>query len=443
MSTACAPASSGLTVDVRTDLVPGSEFASVQTEVMSSAFTSGAVMGMVQNRAALAANDFVRGQRVAELAIGPGSWYVRVSLLDALGHPLLRRTTALTLTGRYALTVVLARSCGRLTCPETGDNPMATECSGGHCVVPRCSPETPEFCPTPRCTRDADCTMGACGAGTCVGGACLVSRNASACRGGTCGVDYTCSGAPDAGSRGDVGPADSGAHDAGIDMGPRDAGSCTMRESNCTNGVDDDCDGLADCADPDCNGVACNDGNLCTHTDRCSLSARACTGTAISCVNEPCRTHVCNGTAACTDTDLPTLTPCPDDGNPCTADWCGSGTCVHWPNGDNTQYDSDYYHRCCGGSPTQLNTDANCGSCGDNCGGQGCGGVALFGWSSCNCPVSNQFCLDRSRGLCYDGAGDGVGWLCQCQNDGDCAPGQTCCMYGGPAFRHVCRFGGC
>ena len=441
---ACSPAPAGLTVELRTDILPATEFASVQTEVSSAPFASAAPTGSVRNAPADASADYVHGARVAELTeVGPGDWFVRVSLLDAMNRPLIRRTTVLSVRGRHALTVVISRTCARVVCPETGDDPTATECSGGRCVVPRCSPETPELCPTPACRTDVECATGACGAGTCASGACLVSRDDGACGAGACQPDFTCSGARAAGAS-DAAPADAGTdggpRDAGTDVGPRDAGSCMATESACTNAADDDCDGLEDCADPDCGGASCDDGEPCTHHDQCSTGA--CRGTNISCVSTPCRTITCNGTATCTTTNVPDLTGCPDEGNPCTDDWCGGGTCVHWPRADNAQYDGDYYHRCCGGTPTQTGTDSNCDSCGNDCSGQGC--FTFLGIASCYCPVSNQFCSDRGRGTCFDGYGaDGIGWMCQCQGDFDCAPGQTCCMNGPPAFRHFCFFGSC
>ena len=57
--------------------------------------------------------------------------------------------------------------------------------------------------------------------------------------------------------------ADAAASDAGGDTGHEDAGpdadaatrACVPAPEDCTNGVDDDCDGLADCADPQCGAV--------------------------------------------------------------------------------------------------------------------------------------------------------------------------------------------
>jgi hypothetical protein len=50
-------------------------------------------------------------------------------------------------------------------------------------------------------------------------------------------------------------------------------------EQACGNGVDDDGDGLTDCADPDCQGQSCDDGNTCTTTDHCD--AGVCRGVPV------------------------------------------------------------------------------------------------------------------------------------------------------------------
>jgi hypothetical protein len=79
--------------------------------------------------------------------------------------------------------------------------------------------------------------------------------------------------------------------------------TCAGPVEVCTNGRDDDGDGLADCADPDCEGRACDDGDPCT------------TGSV-------CRTGGCVGT---------TLRSC-DDGQPCTIDSCAAGVgCQYQP----------------------------------------------------------------------------------------------------------------
>jgi hypothetical protein len=83
--------------------------------------------------------------------------------------------------------------------------------------------------------------------------------DAGAADAGTVDAGATDAGAVDAGAI-DAGAIDAGPVDAGtIDAGPPiDAGTyCAVRETNCANGVDDDGDGLIDCADPDCLGAVC------------------------------------------------------------------------------------------------------------------------------------------------------------------------------------------
>jgi len=97
------------------------------------------------------------------------------------------------------------------------------------------------------------------------------------------------SGVRDAGPR-DAGPHDAGPPDAGLpDFGPFDAGPivCAAGEfgiAACTDGIDGDCDGWADCSDPDCRPLGgraecCNgldddlDGTVDLFTCRCESDA--------------------------------------------------------------------------------------------------------------------------------------------------------------------------
>ena len=87
---------------------------------------------------------------------------------------------------------------------------------------------------------------------------------------------------PDGGVIGIAGP-DGGLiflPDGGVVGGPCMPSQCT--EVACGDGIDNDSSGQADCADPACNYLTCNDANTCTLGDRCvSLS---CQGqTTVSC----------------------------------------------------------------------------------------------------------------------------------------------------------------
>lgn len=169
-------------------------------------------------------------------------------------------------------------SCEDTTCDGV---PCATDevCSDGACVNAACLGVT---CDGGPCVSGV-CTSPACGGCAadelCVDGQCAPA----ACVGVTCATGFTC-----------------------------DGGACVMgctatqtTETSCTNGVDDDCDGLADCADSDCAGRACADdakactrdvcqGGVCAHPMQdagviCRASmggcdvAEACTGASTTC----------------------------------------------------------------------------------------------------------------------------------------------------------------
>ncbi len=91
---------------------------------------------------------------------------------------------------------------------------------------------------------------GDCADPSCLGRACLDTST----------PPWNCGTRLDGGPLPDAGPADAGA-DGGVDAGF--VGACVPPESACANGADDDGDGLADCADPDCDGKTCASGTLC------------------------------------------------------------------------------------------------------------------------------------------------------------------------------------
>ena len=118
----CANGSIDLVVNLETDLRPGVELTSVRTELSATPVEDAAastIRGTM--REALAGADFVRGQRVAEYAdVAAGVAFVRVSLLDAAGHTVIARTTRITITGDYTLTVLVTRDCRTLEPPLRG-----------------------------------------------------------------------------------------------------------------------------------------------------------------------------------------------------------------------------------------------------------------------------------------------------------------------------------
>ncbi len=184
----------------------------------------------------------------------------------------------------------------------------------------------------------------------------------------------------------------------------------------CANGRDDDCDRLADCADPGCSGIPCTDSNLCTTNETCQATrlcgggqAMTCTPPAGSClVGGTCgsATGTCSFVArdaglTCNDLDPCTLT------DVCRTDGGCSGT-----------------QKVCGTSPGQCFLAS--GSCvpGDggctypvNLGGSCSDGVACTAADTCledgGCSGTAFTCL-APPGECYVDAGT-------CLADAGCA----------------------
>ncbi|MSP90947.1 MAG: hypothetical protein EXR79_03950 [Myxococcales bacterium] len=116
------------------------------------------------------------------------------------------------------------------------------------------------------------------------------------------------------------------------------------------NGVDDDCDGTTDeglCEDGDpctndvCNtdgsckhvqlaGMLCDDGSICTQTDKC-LAGKCVGGNVLPCDDQDtCTADSCDPFTGCVHKPASDAV-CKDDGNPCTLDQCQQGQCVHPP----------------------------------------------------------------------------------------------------------------
>jgi hypothetical protein len=101
-----------------------------------------------------------------------------------------------------------------------------------------------------------------------------------------------------------------------------------VSQEECADGVDNDHDGFADCADPDCDGTTCEDGQFCTVNDTCQ--AGQCVGAARRCDDaQPCTVDRCDETTnACVFDPRPSSgTTCDTDGTLCTVERCGAGRC--------------------------------------------------------------------------------------------------------------------
>jgi hypothetical protein len=166
----CAAPPLELSVDVRTDLAPGTAFTSVRVELTPG---QGDPVEPV-TRGASAGDPFFEGERVADFRGVPrGPSQVRATLRDASGADILTRAVDLELDDDYALTIVLSAACASRVCPGVGDDPSQTECVSGHCVDTRCGGPTPEGCGAVACETQNDC-VGQLGCpAACIEGSCV------------------------------------------------------------------------------------------------------------------------------------------------------------------------------------------------------------------------------------------------------------------------------
>ena len=162
-------------------------------------------------------DDLLGGHRVAEYdELAPGRYSLRLVVYRE-GTALVTRRVSVDLQDSLAITVVVSRSCEGVSCPQSGDPALATECIGGTCEPPECLPESPTSC-LGSCRVDLDCPgLGRCGTGVCIETACYVEANDTVCPSGECRADLTCA------------PFDAGGEDVAVDVGtdvgpPPDAG---------------------------------------------------------------------------------------------------------------------------------------------------------------------------------------------------------------------------
>jgi hypothetical protein len=167
---------------------------------------------------------------------------------------------------------------------------------------------------------------------------------------------------------GDVPQVNDLSPDDGGDGPPADSSegdSCSGTEQVCGNGIDDDCDGATDCADPDCLGRTCMDEDPCTYGETCSAPG-ICSGPTIVCASDACYERWCAGDGTCAEQLKPSLA-CAPPGQICYPACAeGSGACSNpCPSG----------MTCC--SETTCASD--------------CSGTVNTG--DCACRVSCGYCL--------------------------------------------------
>jgi hypothetical protein len=215
----------------------------------------------------------------------------------------------------------------------------------------------------------------------------------------------------------------------------------------CHDGIDDDCDGAADCDDDDCAGVEEEGGGLCGDgIDNDCDGAVDLEDVADCCTSETAGTSACeNGY----DDDCDGLFDCEDAGcvgpDENTDLLCGNGfddDCEDGPDcadgsccavapfacagrrcGDDAS-EGLYRWRCCGGACVDVYSDPNnCGGCNLHChGGQPCRQIPGEQAATCACSIDTD-CPSDGIWHCRPGWNGG---MCDCGNDTGCAADQTC-----------------
>jgi len=174
----------------------------------------------------------------------------------------------------------------------------------------------------------------------------------------------------------------------------------------------DKCNKGQGCVHTGQSGQFCDDGNVCTKSDKC-VSGK-CKGTGgVNCDDgNPCTTDGCNSKGGCTH--KANSKTCTSDGNPCTTDICKSKSCKHLANssgsccGDGNPCTSG---KCSNGQCKQANNnnvcdDGNACTSNDKCVSGKCVGKAFKNCNDGN-PCTQDSC--NKFGQCTHTGLNGVG----------------------------------
>lgn len=159
-----------LDVVVVTGLVPGPEFASVETRVIDT--VHGTERALFEARSRFGEN-YAAGQQVASARLPRGEYRVQVRLRRPNGHWLVTQDAQILLRGDYVLRVHITRDCVGVDCPGSGSAAL-TACLNGRCVDPECIAGNQALCPeitfcnaASECADVDDCAEQACDEGVC------------------------------------------------------------------------------------------------------------------------------------------------------------------------------------------------------------------------------------------------------------------------------------
>jgi len=312
----CGDDTATLRVDVRTDYVPGVEFAEVEVGFDEA--------GTEVTYPVRFGEDFLRGVRVASLENAPlGQQTLRARLNAADGRRIAERRLALELSDdATTVTIVFTRACASVSCPD-GDDATATQCVGGRCVRPECSPENPDACGE-GCANADECPsdVAGCARAICDEGICYVGSELGACATREfCHPDRGCTPEPvetdgavpmsDGGVPGDGGEDDS---DMFVDAScgqPCDTGSiCELGTFDCSSGSPVCTPSGPASAGTECRAAASG----CDVAEECDGSSTACPTDEFAPTGEVCRAGFCDGLGECGDCEPGAAC---STGNPC------------------------------------------------------------------------------------------------------------------------------
>ncbi len=338
--------------------------------------------------------------------------------------------------------------CVSAACPDS-DCAEGERCVDGQCLPTSCAEPCAdrEVCVAGRCV-DESCALKSCAEGSvCIAGECYPPG----CGDEPCGEGLVC-------SAGECVAACVGAV-CGLGQACRagECVDCSANETSCGDGLDEDCDGLLDCADEDCEGLSCKGDGRC-------FDGR-CLG--------PCEDERQGGDETDTDCGGDLCPPCGLARGCLDNEDCESGNCVAWrcvavscsdglANGSETDVDcGGDCDGCAPGKRCKVDGDCDSGlcaegqcswpSCGDgvrngteadvDCGGRSC--PACPATRACEGPQSCEsgVCVDGlcAQARCDDSEHNGdetdldCGAGCpacltgeRCAVEGDCAAGLSC-----------------
>jgi hypothetical protein len=212
---------------------------------------------------------------------------------------------------------------------------------------------------------------------------------------------------------------------------PHDCGDPPGSESVCTDEVDNDCDNLTDCSDPDCASdpaCICNNDGVCESGEDCNN----CPGDCISGSGTGCGDGVCDPGAGENCVSCPADCAGKQSGKPSGRFCCGDGGGVNPVNCSDPRCSSGGYTcgsgggdpYCCGdGQCTGLENSTNCAL---DCPAPSCpNGLCEAGEDQCSCAADCGAPPASEAGLCTDGIDNDCGGGTDCA-DSDCSSDPAC-----------------